>query len=566
MSSAATPADEPATDEPATDEPTVLIGALPPMWLRDNCPCPECRDPHSGQKLFQITDLPRELAVASATPREDDGAAVTEVVWSPDGHRSRYPAQWLLAHRPGGTAEPDPRSEAGKQLWRAADLAGALPQADWATYLAVPAERARILQAVQRLGFALLRAVPTEEGQVLAVAETFGFVRETNYGRLFDVRVEPNPDNLAFSAARITPHTDNPYRDPVPTVQLLHCLSNAAEGGDSGLVDGFQAAALLREEDPEAFAVLTRTPVPFVYRDARTELTALRPLIGTDPLGRIREVRFNNRSIGTLRLPAAELDAFYTAYRTFAELLLRPGLQLDFRLAPGDCLVFDNTRLLHARTAFEQSGARHLQGCYADLDGLAGTLAVLRRGAALDELHGLDELAELLAGPGAAEYLGEPVTIAQHMLQAGALAEAAGAPAHLVAAALLHDIGHFQGPVSGRELMSGTDNRHSHTGADLLARWFGPEVTEPVRLHVAAKRYLCAVEPGYRARLSEASEYTLQVQGGPMDETEAAAFAALPGAADAVAVRRWDEQAKDAEATAPDFEHFRPLLTALLRR
>ncbi|MFD0349603.1 HD domain-containing protein [Kitasatospora aburaviensis] len=112
--------------------------------------------------------------------------------------------------------------------------------------------------------------------------------------------------------------------------------------------------------------------------------------------------------------------------------------------------------------------------------------------------------------------------------------------------------------------MQGQDNRHSDTGAQWLAQWFGPEVTEPIRLHVAAKRYLCAVEPGYRARLSEASEYTLQVQGGPMNEEQAAAFAAHPGAEDAVAVRRWDEQAKDADAATPDFEHFRPLLAALM--
>ena len=86
------------------------------------------------------------------------------------------------------------------------------------------------------------RDVPAEEGRVLEVAGTFGFVRETNYGRLFDVRVRPDPNNLAFTSARITPHTDNPYRDPVPTLQLLHCLTNAAVGGDSGLIDGFKAA------------------------------------------------------------------------------------------------------------------------------------------------------------------------------------------------------------------------------------------------------------------------------------------------------------------------------------
>ncbi|WUH92865.1 TauD/TfdA family dioxygenase [Streptomyces sp. NBC_00433] len=532
------------------------VGSLPAIWLRDNCPCGDCRDPLSGQKLFQVTELPAGLAVRTA--RDAEGAV--EVEWAPDGHRSRYPARWLHANRPGPACSSDHRTEAGKELWRAADLAGRIPAADWDTYEAAPAERARVLAAVQRLGFALLHGVPRRDGQVLAVAGTFGFVRETNYGRLFDVRVEPDPNNLAFTSARITPHTDNPYRDPVPTVQLLHCLENAAEGGDSGLVDGFAAAALLRAEDPAAFEVLTRVPVPFVFRDARTELRADRPLIGVDGLGRIREVRFNNRSIGTLRLPAEQLDAFYAAYRAFGELLLRPGLQLDFRLAPGDCLIFDNTRLLHARTAFEGSASRHLQGCYADLDAVASTLAVLRRADTLDPL------AELFAGSGAAEYLGEEVTMAEHMLQAGALAEAAGAAPHLVAAALLHDIGHFDGAeVTGAELMAGNDNRHSHSGADLLARWFGPEVTEPVRLHVAAKRYLCAVEPGYRERLSAASEYTLQVQGGPMTAQEAAAFARLPHARDAVAVRRWDEAAKEPGADGPDFAHFRPLLTSLLR-
>ncbi|MFH8382032.1 phosphonate degradation HD-domain oxygenase [Kitasatospora sp. NPDC018058] len=521
----------------------------PPYWLRDNCPCAECRDPRNGQKLFQIDDLLSDLTIAAS--KELDGNL--EVLWS-DGHRSRYPLTWLHEE-----AEDDGRSEQGKRLWAAADFARGIPEADWAAYLTDPAEQAAVLAAVRRSGFAVLRGVPTVERQVLRVAESFGYVRVTNYGELFDVRVEPDPNNLAFTDRAIAPHTDNPYRDPVPTLQLLHCLENSATGGDSGLVDGFKAASLLREEAPEDFAALTRTPVPFVFRDRRTELRADRPLIDVDPLGRIREVRFNNRSFGTLRGSGSDLEAFYTAYRRFAAITLRPELQLTFRLDPGDCLVFDNTRLLHARTAFEQDGRRHLQGCYADLDSLSSTLAVLHRRTAA-----LDGIAELFAGEGAGEYLGEAVTMAEHMLQAAAAAEAAGVPDHLVAAALLHDVGHFQGALHGRDLMRGRDNRHSHTGADWLARWFGPEVTEPVRLHVAAKRYLCAVEPDYRARLSEASEYTLKVQGGPMDEREAAAFAELPGAADAVAVRRWDEQAKEPDAKAPDFEHYRPLLAALM--
>ncbi|WP_328924138.1 TauD/TfdA family dioxygenase [Streptomyces sp. NBC_00190] len=358
----------------------------PAFWLRDNCPCGACRDPRNGQKLFQITDLPDDLAVGAVrdgVPAADGGPG-REVLWEPDGHRSVYPDAWLAAHAPGAALGPpragDGRTEADKDLWAAADLRGRIPEAGWGAYIGDRRVRMRTLDSVARLGFVLLRGVPPRDRMVLDVARTFGFVRETNYGELFEVRVEADPNNLAFTGARITPHTDNPYRDPVPTLQLLHCLSNEARGGDSGLVDGFHAAALLREEDPDAFAVLTRVPVEFAFADARTELRAHRPLIDVDPLGRIREIRFNNRSIGTLHQTAAVVEEFYAAYRTFARLLLRPGLQLDFRLAPGDCVVFDNTRLLHARTAFAESGARHLQGAYADLDGLLSTLSVLRRG------------------------------------------------------------------------------------------------------------------------------------------------------------------------------------------
>ena len=168
----------------------------------------------------------------------------------------------------------------------------------------------------------------------------------------------------------------------------------------------------------------------------------------------------------------------------------------------------------------------------------------------------IEIIAELFSGPGGQAYLGEPVTIGVHMRQAGALAEAAGAGAPLVAAALLHDIGH---------LRQETDTRHGEAGARWLSQWFGEAVTEPVRLHVPAKRYLCATEPGYFGLLSAESVRTLSLQGGPMTAGEAAAFEALPHAADAVAVRRWDDEAKDPAVTPPEFAHFAALLGALVR-
>jgi len=168
----------------------------------------------------------------------------------------------------------------------------------------------------------------------------------------------------------------------------------------------------------------------------------------------------------------------------------------------------------------------------------------------------IEIIAELFTGPGGQAYLGEPVTIGVHMRQAGALAEAAGAAAPLVVAALLHDIGH---------LRQETDTRHGEAGARWLSQWFGEAVTEPVRLHVPAKRYLCATEPGYFGLLSAESVRTLSLQGGPMTAGEAAAFAALPHAVDAVAVRRWDDEAKDPAVTPPEFAHFSALLGALVR-
>jgi gamma-butyrobetaine dioxygenase len=358
----------------------------PAIWLRDNCPCADCADPLSGQKLHDITDLAPECAVTEV--RQTDNSKIEEqyadnskkltVLFGPDGHVGEFSVGWLLDNTLDGRAA----GADGPRLW---DGPGDLDmvKTSWAAYATEARERERVLSAVAGDGFALLTGVPTEPGMVLSVAESFGFVRETNYGRLFDVRIEPAPGNLAFTSREILPHTDNPYRDPVPTLQLLHCLRVADEGGDTGLVDGFAAARALSAEDPAAYQTLTSTAVSFEYIDKAAELRTSQPLIQLGPGGpaanSVRAVRFNNRSIRAIRLPYQQVTAFYAAYRKWAELLARPDRRLQLRLAPGDCLIFDNTRILHARTAFSVTGSRHLQGCYADMDGLASTLAILRR-------------------------------------------------------------------------------------------------------------------------------------------------------------------------------------------
>ncbi len=175
----------------------------------------------------------------------------------------------------------------------------------------------------------------------------------------------------------------------------------------------------------------------------------------------------------------------------------------------------------------------------------------------------VDIIAELLRERGRARYGTEAVSQLQHALQCAALAEREDAPSSLIAAALLHDVGHL---VADDEAAAprGIDMQHEDVAARYLARWFPPALVEPVRLHVPAKRYLCAVEPGYFETLSFASVRSLLLQGGVFDEAAANGFIVQPHAADAVRLRRWDDLAKDPAAVTPPLEHYMAIVGDLI--
>ncbi len=349
---------------------------VPSQWLRDSCACGECRDEFCGQRLRSVLTLDPDTAVASWLENGDD----IEVTFTPDGHVSHFSRSWLAANAPGKAAVFDDRSERHRSPWRAVDLGSRPPEIAWVDLQSNGDLRKAALGNLMRTGVLLLRDVPTASGMVVTVANSFAHVRVTNYGDLFDVRVEAQPVNLAFTRRAIAPHTDNPYRDPVPGIQLLHCLQSSADGGDNVLIDGFAAAGLVRFEDPLAFATLTSTDLTFTYEDFSTVLCASGPIIAVNAAGDVRAIRWNDRSIQPPSVPPQNVAEVYRALRVFAATLARSELHLHVKLQPGDCIIFDNTSVLHARTAFQASGgARHLQGCYADLDGLASTVAVLER-------------------------------------------------------------------------------------------------------------------------------------------------------------------------------------------
>ena len=339
----------------------------PAIWLRDQCPCPQCRHP-SGQRLFEIVDLPERPQIERIAMQGDGSVRVT---WKEE-HVSIYPAAFLYEHN----LKSPPAAPI--RLW-GADLAQ-LPEADWPSVARDPAAELAWLAAYHVHGFGLLRNVPARPGMVAEVGDRLGFVRTTNYGRLFDVVSVPDPNNLANTALGLGVHSDNPYRDPTPGVQLLHCLVSDAPGGDSVLVDGFAAAEQLRQWAPEQFELLTRIPANFRFADKDADLQTRTPLISVDFEGRLTAVHFNNRSFAGIDVPVDLVEPWYEAYRNFAQILKQAERELIFRLAPGDLLVMQNERALHGRTAFDANlGRRHLQGCYVDKDGLESRMRVLRR-------------------------------------------------------------------------------------------------------------------------------------------------------------------------------------------
>lgn len=353
----------------------VLRSRFHAVWLRDNALEADVRDPRNGQRLVTLADWPADPRLAAA--RIEAEALVVRV--ADEAAERRWPIAWLAAHaydrdlarEPGWTGPEVTR-------WDVA-LAQDLPTADFAAVSVDPAARRAMLAHVARLGFVRLTGVPCEPGVPLAIAALFGHVRQTNYGAVFDVRAEAEPENLAYTRLGLQAHTDNPYRDPTPGVQILASLVNAAEGGESVLIDGFSVAARLAAEAPADFALLTRYPARFAYAGARdVRLESKFPPIELGADGELRAIRFNNRSSAPARdVPYARMPEWYRAMRHLAATIEDPALGVRFRLDAGTAIVFDNLRILHARTAITGAGLRHLQGCYVDRDGLLSTLAVL---------------------------------------------------------------------------------------------------------------------------------------------------------------------------------------------
>ena len=292
------------------------------VWLRDNSLDPTTRNVDNGQRLETIRDIDPSITVGRIEIVGDGEALL--VTFAPDGVTSRFLTRWLFDHRYDRLAASVKRQSGWisdrHETWTNLSMRDLIPRASWPEYQQSSHLRWQWLRSVDRYGFAVLDGLPRVSGALCRVAETFGFVRETNYGKWFDVVAEVTPHNLANTNLGLQAHTDNPYRDPVPTLQILACLENSVDGGETAIIDGFAIARFMQEHDRPAFEILTRFPIRFAYEGSNdVSLASKRPIFELGPDGELLAVRFNNRSAAPfVDVPFDDMESFYRAYRIFA--------------------------------------------------------------------------------------------------------------------------------------------------------------------------------------------------------------------------------------------------------
>jgi alpha-ketoglutarate-dependent taurine dioxygenase len=326
------------------------------MWLRDNCSCRACGPHAAGSRLQSLLDIPDDVSVESASA----DSTVLRIVWSGDGHESAYEADWLRGHA-YGPAELCAERRAPKTLWKA-DL-GEWPSVEWDEVLADDAVRCRLHASVSELGFVLVRGLGTDHDAIERLAAEVGYLRETHYGRFFDlVTRSDKPMILADLAGPLRPHTDEAYRRVPTGINMFHCIKAGEAGsGVSQLVDAHAVAEALRVDHPEVFELLTRMPVRHERCTEDQTIVSDLPSILLDHEDEVVEVRLNERTMTAVCVEEKLMPTAYAALRTAFRVAYDPAFRIGYQLQPGEALLFDNLRVLHARTGY--SGDRHLRQC-----------------------------------------------------------------------------------------------------------------------------------------------------------------------------------------------------------
>ncbi len=341
-----------------------------PFWLRERVDNEEFLDKGTQQRLFDPTSLDSDISINKASINEQ----FLEINFN-DGVNSKLDINKLAQEFYN---KDTVIKSIGKIKWDSS--LEKIKNFEYQDDFFESKEMHDLLVSFYRYGFVIIKNIPTDDNFIVKFANSIGSVRRTNFGEYFDVKSKSDPNDLAYTSLGLSPHTDNPYRNPVPCIQLLHCIQSEVSGGLSTLVDGFTVTEDLKNENFDFYKILSEVKVRFKFIDKEVVLEDWSELIKLNDDMTFKQVRFSPRLDYVPILEKEKLDLYYKARKKLSEMYNSDKYRIEFKLEPKDLMMMDNYRLLHGRTAYEtKEGNRYLQGCYIDYDSTEGKLRHLKR-------------------------------------------------------------------------------------------------------------------------------------------------------------------------------------------
>ena len=343
------------------------------IWLRDCCFCQACGDSYSSNRFMVPSDLALDVR-PTAVAAPGDGQLI--ITWAPDGHASRYDANWLRLHCYDDESRNERRHD--PILWDAQIIAS-MPDVDYEAARDSNSDRLDLYRKLRDYGFVIVRNGPKEPGSVERVANMVGDLGDSAYSKIFDLTPKSRIRTFGNTTHLVPPHTDEAFRYSPPGLNILGCVRPADDGGDTILVDGFNLAETMRKEDPEGFALLANSAHTFHrLHEGEIDQAAHVRMFALDDMERIVGIRIHTRSSGPMDLPTNLIEPYYAAHHKLSELMMSPSNQARFGLASGETAIFDNHRVLHARTQFTDPN-RLMQICNVSREGFHERLRILAR-------------------------------------------------------------------------------------------------------------------------------------------------------------------------------------------
>ena len=341
-----------------------------PFWLRERASSDKYFDTNTQQRKFDPTILETNITIKSAKINND----LLEINFT-DGVNFKLEIDKIIQE----FSKEDLLINSIKKLKWDSSL-GNIDKFNYSEDIFESKEMYELLIKFYKYGFVIIKNVPTKNNFIVNFANSIGSIRRTNFGEYFNVKSIPNPNDLAYTSLPLAPHTDNPYRNPVPCIQLLHCIANEVSGGYSTLVDGYTVTEDLKKEFQDFYDILTKVKVKFKFIDKDVVLERWSELIKLDENNKFKQVKFSPRLDFVPILKKDELDLYYKARNKISSMYNSNKYKIEFKLMSGDLLMMDNYRLLHGRTEFDANeGLRFLQGAYIDFDSTEGKLRHLKR-------------------------------------------------------------------------------------------------------------------------------------------------------------------------------------------